>query len=307
RKWKQHTFKTGIEARYNRVQNLTIVRPNNENAGLPGGVRSDYVNYNPEGAYYMQDRWEYEGLVLNAGLRYDLFTPGDQVSTRDLPSGKRYKEQLSPRLGIAYPISDKDVLSFHYGWTYQTPGHNFVFENRGLSSSVAIRGNPDLQPETNIAYQAAVQHLFTRDVSGQFAVFFKDIKPDLDLRESGLRELARLRGQHHEELQPQVLDRDQLHLPDRDRCGVGSAAGAAVHHGQRTLPADLRAAARLGPAQHADDPGRRARSGPLGVPVPVAVRVGLPVHAHLPERPQAGSGSRQLASSAVQLDPHRRR
>ena len=175
RKWKQHTFKTGIEARYNRVQNLGILRPNNENMGLPGGVRSEYVNYNPEGAYYVQDRWEYEGLVMNAGLRYDLFTPGDQVETSDLPSGKRYKQQVSPRLGIAYPISDKDVLSFHYGWTYQTPSRNFVFENRGLSSSVAIRGNPDLEPETNIAYQAAVQHLFTRDISGQFAVFFKDI------------------------------------------------------------------------------------------------------------------------------------
>ena len=104
-----------------------------------------------------------------------MFTPGDQIPTSELPSGKRYKQQLSPRLGIAYPISDKDVLSFHYGWTYQTPGRNYVFENRGLSSTVAIRGNPDLQPETNIAYQAAVQHLFTRDVSGQFAVFFKDI------------------------------------------------------------------------------------------------------------------------------------
>jgi outer membrane receptor protein involved in Fe transport len=182
RRWKQHTFKTGTEIRYNRVQNLTIALPNNENNGLPGGVRSDYINYNPEGAYYVQDRWEYEGLVLNAGLRYDVFTPGDQVPTADLPSGKRYKQQVSPRLGIAYPISDKDVLSFHYGWTYQTPSRNFVFENRGISSSVAIRGNPDLEPETNIAYQAAVQHLFSRDVSGQFAVFFKDIYGLLTVR-----------------------------------------------------------------------------------------------------------------------------
>src|SRR5262249_34400685 len=175
RHWKQHSFKTGIEGRYNRVQNLTLTLPNNESNGLPGGSRSDFINYNPEGAMYLQDRWEYEGLVLNAGLRYDLFTPGDQVATADLTSGKRYKQQFSPRLGIAYPISDKDVLSFHYGWTYQTPGRNFVFENRGLNAAVGTRGNPDLEPETNIAYQAAVQHLFSRDVSGQFAVFFKDI------------------------------------------------------------------------------------------------------------------------------------
>ncbi len=175
RRWRQHTVKTGVEAKYNRVNNLTITLPNAESNGLPGGSRSEFVNYNPEGAAYVQDRWEFEGLVLNAGVRYDVFSPGDQVADADLVSGKRYKQQFSPRLGIAYPISDKDVLSFHYGWTYQTPARNFVFENRGLQSTVAVRGNPDLEPETNIAYQAGVQHLFSRDVSGQFSVFFKDI------------------------------------------------------------------------------------------------------------------------------------
>ena len=175
RNWKQHTAKAGFEAKYNRVQNLSIFQPNDESNGLPGGTRSDYVNFNPEGAGYVQDRWEFEGLVLNAGLRYDLFTPGDQIALSDLPSGKRYKQQFSPRLGIAYPISERDVLSFHYGWTYQTPARSYIFENRGISSSVGTKGNPDLEPETNIAYQAGVQHLFSRDVSGQFAVFFKDI------------------------------------------------------------------------------------------------------------------------------------
>jgi len=175
RRWKQHTMKTGIEAKYNSVKNLTLTLPNAESNGLPGGARSEFVNYNPEGAGYVQDRWEFEGLVLNAGLRYDLFSPGLQVEDRDLRSGKRYKQQFSPRLGIAYPISDKDVLSFHYGWTYQTPARQFVFENRGVATSVGVRGNPDLEPETNIAYQAGIQHLFSRDISGQFSVFFKDI------------------------------------------------------------------------------------------------------------------------------------
>jgi outer membrane receptor protein involved in Fe transport len=175
RRWKQHTWKSGLELKYNRVQNLSLVSPNNESNGLPGGTRSDFVNYNPEGAAYVQDRWEFEGLVLNAGLRFDLFSPGAQITTQDLRSGKRFKQQLSPRLGIAYPISDRDVLSFHYGWTYQTPNRSFIFENRGISSTVGVKGNPDLEPETNIAYQAGVQHLFTKDISGQFSVFFKDI------------------------------------------------------------------------------------------------------------------------------------
>ena len=173
--WKQHGFKTGLESRYNRVRNLTLGQPNGQSNGLPGATRSDFVNYNPEVAFYVQDRWEYEGMVLNVGARYDMFTPGDQVPTADLASRKRYKQQVSPRLGVAYPISERDVLSFHYGWTYQTPGRNYVFENRGVSAAVAVRGNPDLEPETNVAYQAAVQHLFTSDLSGQFSVFFRDI------------------------------------------------------------------------------------------------------------------------------------
>jgi outer membrane receptor protein involved in Fe transport len=173
RHWKQHTWKSGFELKYNRVQNVSLTLPNSETNGLPGGTRSDFVNFNPEGSAFVQDRWEFEGLVLNAGLRFDDFSPGAQVQSTSI--GIKDKKQFSPRLGIAYPISDKDVLSFHYGWTYQTPQHNFIFQNRGVNSSVVTRGNPDLQPETNISYQAGVQHLFSRDVSGQFSVFFKDI------------------------------------------------------------------------------------------------------------------------------------
>ena len=186
RKVKQHTMKTGIEVKYNRVENLSLSLPNSENNGLPGATRSSFLNYNPEGAAYVQDRWEFEGLVLNAGLRYDMFTPGDQVATRDLPSGRRYKQQVSPRLGVAYPLSDKDVLSFSYGRTYQTPSRSFVFENRGTGSAVNTQGNPDLEPETNISYQAGVQHLFSRDLSGQFSVFFKDIYGLITTRQNPL-------------------------------------------------------------------------------------------------------------------------
>jgi outer membrane receptor protein involved in Fe transport len=175
RRWKQHTWKTGFEAKYNRVQNLSLTSPNAESNGLPGGTRSDYVNFNPEGAAYIQDRWEFEGLVLNAGVRFDIFTPGSQIPDTLFKTGKRYKQQFSPRLGIAYPVSDRDVLSFHYGWTYQTPARSYIFENRGIASTVGVKGNPDLEPETNISYQAGVQHLFTKDISGQFGVFFKDI------------------------------------------------------------------------------------------------------------------------------------
>jgi hypothetical protein len=86
--WKGHTAKAGIEGVYNAVNLLSVQNPNQEAQGLPGLNRSDFTNYNPEGSAFLQDRWEYEGLVLNAGLRYDLFTPGFQIPIAELPKGE---------------------------------------------------------------------------------------------------------------------------------------------------------------------------------------------------------------------------
>ena len=128
--------------------------------------------------------------MLNAGLRYDLFTPGDQISDTDLRAASATSSSSPAARHRVSDLRSSDVLSFHYGWTYQTPARQFIFENRGLQSTVAVRGNPDLEPETNIAYQAGVQHLFSSDVSGQFAVFFKDIYGLITVRQEQDREFG---------------------------------------------------------------------------------------------------------------------
>ncbi len=168
-----HTFKTGFEAKYNDLSMLSIDFPLASRDTGPGAFRSEYRNYNPEGAFYVQDRWEHEGMVLNLGVRYDIFSPGQQIDASELTS--RYKDEVSPRLGVAYPISERDVMSFHYGRFFQIPARRFVFENRGRQDPVAIRGNADLEPETNVSYQMGVQHQFTRNLYMTFSVWFKDI------------------------------------------------------------------------------------------------------------------------------------
>jgi outer membrane receptor protein involved in Fe transport len=140
------------------------------------------LNRYPQGGAFAHDLWRYEGLILSTGLRFDVFSPGQQVPLSELPSGKRYKHQWSPRLGVSYPVTERDALSFHYGWTYQTVTSSALFENRGVASTVATQGNPDLEPETDVAYQAALQHAFTRDLYGQFTLFYRDIYGLLTVR-----------------------------------------------------------------------------------------------------------------------------
>ncbi|MCK4304349.1 MAG: TonB-dependent receptor [Candidatus Eisenbacteria sp.] len=167
-----HTFETGFTAVYNDMRYFSVTRPyNNDANGYIGQPRTKYHYYNPEGGIYIQDRWEHEGMVINCGVRYDIFSVGQQVALADVQ--ERVKTQFSPRIGIAYPISDRDVFSFHYGRFYQIPDRQFLFDD--LDSYDTTRGNPNLTNETTVAYQAAIQHLFSDILVGQFSVFYRDI------------------------------------------------------------------------------------------------------------------------------------
>ncbi len=172
KKHDKHFIKWGAQGIYNDLQVLSLRFPNETNVqDTFGRDKTAFHYYNPEGSLYVQDRWEHEGMIINAGLRYDVFSVGDQIPAGEVD--ERIKAQMSPRLGIAFPISDRDVMSFTYGRYFQIPDRIYIFEDRGVLARV--RGNPNLDAETTISYQAGVQHLFTPTVVGQFSVYFKDI------------------------------------------------------------------------------------------------------------------------------------
>lgn len=168
----KHNLMAGGEIDYNSLEFLHTEFPNVLDVnGNYGATRDEFRVFNPEGSLFVQDRWSYEGMVLNAGMRYDNFTVGNQIASSEVKDP--VKTQWSPRVGFAYPISDRDVMSFHYGRLFQVPDHLNVYQGRNISAQA--RGNPDLEPQTTIAYQLGMQHLFSREIKGQFGVYFKDI------------------------------------------------------------------------------------------------------------------------------------
>ncbi len=192
-----HKVKSGVEVTYNDLSLLSVDFPNRVNPdGQIGLYRSEYHYYNPEGSFYLQDRWEHEGMVVNAGMRYDVFSVGNQLDASEVEN--RSRKQWSPRVGIAYPISDRDVFSFHYGRFSQVPDRRYIFENRG--DAARTRGNPNLDNETTVSYQAALQHMFTEDVFGQFTVYFKDI--------FGLLTIEEVTSGGSTDLVPQYVNKD---------------------------------------------------------------------------------------------------
>lgn len=144
-----------------------------------------------EMAAYMQTKWEYDSFILNFGLRYDYFDSNGEIledltrpRTSPLKSAKPI-HQLSPRIGIAYPITDKGVLHVSYGHFFQIPPFEFLFTNPSLTvnpeeglASVFNHpfGNADLQPQKTVGYEIGLQQQIGEMIALDITVYYKDIR-----------------------------------------------------------------------------------------------------------------------------------
>ena len=155
-------------------------------ASLPlDSVRS--YNARAPGAFaYAQGRWNSGGLVLNAGLRAEYFTAGSQASSQTLPGSARGVLSISPRLGIAYPVSVRDVFSLSYMRVQQAPGRDFLYDQRVVITDRQPLGNSALEPATVLSYEAAVKHLFGPDWALQVSVFSRDVYAQVGARQERL-------------------------------------------------------------------------------------------------------------------------
>ncbi|MFH1755390.1 MAG: TonB-dependent receptor [Candidatus Latescibacterota bacterium] len=184
--FKGHRIKTGIQLIYNDLTQDERVFPaqrrfNNETGIYQQGLNvNNYQNFNTEGALYVQDKWEYEGMVLNAGLRFEFFSTGNNdeilINNAEIdPEVEKYKSNWSPRLGFAFPITDRDKFFFHYGRFTQWPSRTYLFRTQDAIGSLGTLGNPNLGPELTISYQSGISHQFTEDIAANFVVFNRDV------------------------------------------------------------------------------------------------------------------------------------
>ena len=145
-------------------------------------------------AAYIQDRIEFESLIINAGVRFDYFQANGRVprDTRDpmlfeqdanrtdsFWKSTSAKYAVSPRLGLAYPISANGVIHFSYGYFFQIPDYNRLYNGERLilqrtSGIQGIFGNPDLKPERSIKYEIGLQQEIFTGFAVDLTVFYED-------------------------------------------------------------------------------------------------------------------------------------
>jgi hypothetical protein len=183
---KRHRFRTGVQVIYNDLDHDERLFPGQTRTDANTGVVQQglnanlYHNFNVEGSAYAKDKWEYEGLVLNAGIRLDFISTGNAseiiINNTDINRDVDvFKYHWSPRLGISFPISDRNKFFFNYGRYTQWASRPYLFASQDAIATAATLGNPDLEPELTVSYQAGVSHQFTDNVVANFVVFTKDI------------------------------------------------------------------------------------------------------------------------------------
>ena len=193
-----HQIKMGLEGRQHRLrmhEYEVIPESATRIAPLTSFQNNIYEHHPVELSAYFQDKMEFEDLVINAGMRYDYFDPDGEVPldfSRPNQSERRKAKssgQASPRLGLAYPVSETGVIHASYGHFFQTPSFFYLYTNPEfdidpLQSSVSpppqsVRntiGNADLKPQRTTIYEIGLQQQISMLYGLSLTVYFKDIR-----------------------------------------------------------------------------------------------------------------------------------
>ncbi len=181
----------------------------------------NYYNRKPfEISAYIQDKMEFSDMIVNVGVRADFFRsdgwilsdPSDPNIFDPLKPSNRFhdangdgvqqpgevnktfeermiywydkpsdKFQVSPRVGIAFPITDRGILHFSYGHFFQLPAFDLLYQNLYFklgtgTGNIGVVGNSDLEPQQTISYEIGLQQQLTDYLSLFLTGYVRDIR-----------------------------------------------------------------------------------------------------------------------------------
>lgn len=185
-------IKTGAEFIYtdNKVNYASV------DEFLPSGrSRSNWHTFPKRGAFYVQDKLEFQGMIANLGARLEYSNAGGEWFVYD-PFSRAFTSErslgidtlldkaatkrivnLSPRLSVAFPITINSKLFFNYGHFRQLPLPENLYLIRRFSDNnqVTRLANPNNPLPKTVAYELG----YEQNLADQFLLrasgYYKDV------------------------------------------------------------------------------------------------------------------------------------
>jgi outer membrane receptor protein involved in Fe transport len=149
---------------------------------------------------YIQDRIDFNDIIINAGLRFDYFDVDnyelvdpalpdagmDATSGEFIPEGWKKSattQYLSPRLGISFPVTDNTVFHAQYGQFVQQSRLLDIYQGY-YQTSAQIKGGffipspvgKGIDPSRTTQYEIGFTQLIAEFLSFDITMYYKDVK-----------------------------------------------------------------------------------------------------------------------------------
>ena len=156
-------------------------------------------------AAYLQGKFSFNQMIMNLGARIDYFSAGgknnifnefDQFfaqqnnedrEDRSITVKAKKQIELSPRIGISFPITEQTKFYFNYGHFRQMPQAQYLYQMQEKSfiidrSSISAMGNTNLPMQRTIAYEVGFEKMFTTDYLFQFSGYSRSIDNQISFK-----------------------------------------------------------------------------------------------------------------------------
>ena len=192
-----YTIRAGFFEEYQTIQLLDIYKPWLGSYGW--GLNYDlYKAYANDGSIFWENDLKLEKATVDLGLRYDFWFPGEYVERAmedtSLPFitpkirkdfkdktfdflGHRGKGNFSPRFGFSAPFGKSSSFFFSYGRLSRRPNPQYLYAKlySSAESSYQLRGNPNLNSERVISYEAGIKSILGENDALSLVGYYRSI------------------------------------------------------------------------------------------------------------------------------------
>ncbi len=193
-----HQVKAGVEYNQLSLELLDHQRPYQDE------LRTHFRKSPWELGLFIQDKLEFEQVIVNLGIRYDAWfipdTPywynrsgvipiprvdyfgeyhpfwSDPFSpTYPIKRGNNLRTALAPRIGVSHPINPQAVIYGNYGSFHQLPEYRafWIGHDGYLVGEEGVAGNPTLDPAKSSQYELGFKQMLTEFLALELTLWGK--------------------------------------------------------------------------------------------------------------------------------------